>query len=263
MTLRRRPRRVLVCATVVIVASISVTIALAGESPSTAPTLEPGTPFSDQTRTRGERYAWFKLPERLLPSDTVQLAVESSTPNYGTQLRLCLEPATDDYGQKAAEDACGDTGYTGSVPHVDVVEGKARVVLAWDRGATTGFVTAISGCGACGGGTFESTVTVTLEKQIHQVRLGIPKATHNGRDWKLRTSVRLLDNSVVPDGSRGFALVTVDGKQPVRLRGATRNGVLTLGFKAPSSSKRAVARVCAYRIHSNQPTCAHALTFAL
>jgi hypothetical protein len=199
---------------------------------------------------------WLRTPEPFLPGDRIQLALINDGGDTRTgDLRVCLAPATDDFGQKDMEKACGAPGYPSSLPNNDLQQtGKFRRTLVWNGRKTTGFILLRAGCGACG--LSAANPTITLERQVHLVRLGSPSARRSGRKWIVSVSARLTDNSPAPNGHRAKLEVGFDGG-PLRLvaRGAVSGGFAKLAFRSPAKAKVATVRVCTTPIGSAAKVC--------
>ena len=244
----------LVLASVATLGVNSASGATGANAPSRAETLQFGVPFSG-TLNRQEAYAWLRLPEPLLPADQIQFTTDSDGGSAGTaDLRVCLGPATDDFGQSDMEDACGSPGYPHSVPGVDVEAGKFRRTLKWDRPTTSGFILVTYGCGACGVRT--NNFTLGLEKQIHQVRLGSLTVRRGRPFWFVTAAARLTDNSFAPAGHAGYLELRYDGGETIRTgRGAVTDGAFRLRFRPRKGAKRARVRICTTPVGSDNKSC--------
>jgi hypothetical protein len=251
-TNRTRIGAVTVAAVLGLAAAVVVaTNAWAGASPSSATPLTVGVPFTATVRS-GSEYEWLRLPQRLLPSDRVRFTMDSN--GVTANMRVCLAPDTDDFGQQDMESACSAPGYTGDIPHVDMDSGKFRRTLDWNDDATNGFVLVTSGCGACT--DRDVTFTITLEAQIHQVRLGTPKVTRSGRHVTVSAPALLTDNSAAPDGHPGSLHVRYPGRKFRSVaQGTVSAGALNMGFKAKRRYRKATVRLCTTPIGSTGKLC--------
>lgn len=220
-----------------------VSSAFGAASPSQAPVLEVGVPTTTQLSSRGPA-GWFRIGEPLLAADEVRFTVDSDGGRYsGVDVRLCLAPATDDFDQADREGECSSPGYTGSLPHVDLGDGKYRRTLVWDRDRTDGFLIIRAGCGACSADT--DTVTVGLESHTHAVRVGTPTLVRAGARLVSTAAVRLTDNTNAPNGLAGYAKVGFDGGKPRTVAtGVVTGGRLRLRVAPPRTARRATVRMC-------------------
>jgi hypothetical protein len=227
--------------------------ATGANAPSRAESLQFGVPFSG-TLSRDERYAWVRPPASLLPADQLQFTTDSDGGSGSADLRVCLAPATDDFGQTDTEDACGSPGYTHTVPGVDIAPGKFRRTLQWDRPATSGFILVTFGCGACG--VRADSYTLTLEKQIHQVRVGSVSVRRGHPSWRATAAARLTDNTFAPAGHPGYLELRYGHGKPIRTgRGTVEDGMFRLRFRPRRGARRATVRICTTPVGSDKKSC--------
>jgi hypothetical protein len=235
-----------------VVASLAAT---SGKTPSSAKVLEPGVPYSAVVSDSEGRYEWLRTPESFLPSDSIQFTVQSDGGTTGgADIRVCLIPATDDFGRLDAEQACDSPGYLSRYPHVDMRRGAFRRVLKWSGGRTHGFVVVTFGCGACG--VPAANFTIGLERHIHAIRLGRLSFRRVGNRWIVIAPARLTDNTKVGNGHRGYVEVSYDGRKPVRASsGVVADGMFRLTFRPPRTARTATVRVCTTPIMSTARVC--------
>lgn len=116
-------------------------------APSTAHQLQVGVPYSSSLPDRRRNYAgraWLRLPESMGPGDKITIAIETDS-----EVRLCLAPDVDDFGQLDMEDRCGANGYTGSLVTEDLSAGKYRRTLKWTEAESHGFLLIVGDWSCC------------------------------------------------------------------------------------------------------------------
>lgn len=251
-------RRALVWGGVIVLAFFTAAAspgAVVGQKPSAGTPLQYGVPYSATLTLHGGPYEWLTSPELFLPGDRLQLAVDSDGgPLGGANLRVCLVPATDDFGQKDTENGCDGPGYTSDYEYFDVSKGKFRRTLSWTSAKSKGFVIVGAGCGACG--TKTDTFSIILEKHIHAVRLGTLAVKHAGQAWRASVATLLTDNTNVPNGHKGTLEVAYNGGKPkIVSHATTKGGRLTFAFRVPSKTRSAVARACTTLVGSGDRVC--------
>jgi hypothetical protein len=221
--------------------------------------LQLGVPYSGTLESNGDAsgYEWLRPPMTLFPADLLQFTLQNDGgAGYGgVNIRVCLAPSTDDFGQQDMENACDSPGYTSKIPAVDLSRGKFRRTITWSGRRTDGFILVKAGCGFCD--DHPAHYTITVEAQVHKVRLGSLVVSRHGAFTIVTTAVRLTDNSAAPDGLKA-SLDVLSGTTRAHVVGATHAGQLALKFKPLAGAKTAKLRMCVTQVGSDRLSCSAA-----
>ena len=184
-----RLRRAAIALGAFFAATLSVTTALADPpSPSAAPTLQVGVPYTGSLSDTGTGiYGWMRLPA-LHRRDAVQLAVSNDNAYW---IGFCLVPPVDDFGADRAIQGCRQWS-GGTDPGR-----KNRVRLTYGGATGQAYLVVRSGC-CPGGGTY----TVTLEAVAAWVGVGWAQRRSVSRRLELTAFARYGDNAPVTNGTK-------------------------------------------------------------
>lgn len=205
-------------------------------TPSTAPTVSVGVPFSI-TGTPDQPDLW-RLDTIVRSGDKVQFAVDASAAE--STMRLCLMGPTDDFGEDAEVDASCDNDVD---PNIS--SGSLKRVTATYRRATGQPILRVSSL-------FDAatTYTITIERIIPKISLGTTIGSSVKRTFGYTLNGRLGDNTPVPDGTRAtlkWRLAGTSAKPRSLAAVASVGGAFKFRATLPKRviGKRVVLRACA------------------
>lgn len=162
-------------------------VASPNTSPSKAKTVQVGVPFTGSW-PGSEGFHWWRLPTVVRPGDEVQLAVDVTN---GTGIDLCLVPPVDDFDAGDASEACSEV-------FVGLLD---RLVLPYDQSAGQPFLLVKPGC--CREEN-PGTYTVTIERIVTLVNLGMAIPPQIPADFVLTANLTYGDNTPAADGISAF-----------------------------------------------------------
>ena len=241
--------RVLMAGVVVGALIAAAPASAAPTSPSSAGPLAVGLPFSEFV-PRAEYYHWLRLPQGLRNLDQMQLAVDVSD-----GARLCLAGPADDFDEQRIEEACNDADNDLGNVWTYAESGKSRQTLAWRGTPAAEYLVVKDNAG------YGITYSVTVERIVERVNLGLPAMTRTPLRVALRAATAYGDNTPAADGIAGYLEWRAVKGRPAtwkRIGSATvSGGALELGGKLPKSvrGRKVRLRACVDQPGGDRPRC--------
>lgn len=215
----------------------------APDKPSKAHHLEIGVAYSssipDEDRNDAGHH-WLRLPDSMNPGDEITFAIDTDS-----EIRLCLVPDVDDFGQLDVEEGCDVHGYTSDYEHIDLGAGKYRRTMKWTENSGPGFMLVVGDYDCCRRVT---TVYSLLIENVarYEPDLSAPPLITPGHKLKLRRGPRLVVRIFCPEAEvsapcAGRLLLMTDRKMKFR-RGRKRRIVFgRTQFSADSGQMAKIA----------------------
>lgn len=231
--------------------------------PSTAVEVVPGVPFSGswpgtplaQTGCC-DYWHWYRPSVTLRTGDVVQLAIDNT---QGPGISLCFASPTDEFGAaEVLRRDCPNVVYDDdSAPGGQ----RRRVRLVYQRSQASGLL--LVGSATPDDVTQYGTYTITIERIITRINIGVLPPTQVRRSFSLTAALRYGDNTPAADGSaatlqyrRGRRTSSGPERFTTIARGTATAGSVRFAVRLPRRvGPRLQLRACADQPGGTKPRC--------